>query len=165
MSTNEEPINEDLEFDEALFEDQELIEIQTQLLADAQHLAETYPSASNCRMEQLILQCQAQVAQESNAVVPAGQIPSDVRSARRWYPIAFAFSIGFLVVGSFALMGNWQANPMNEQPVVSNREPTDVEESPPLTVSSMPKELLNASQPELEAIYDQMGLVSVSAEF
>ena len=79
--------------------------------------------------------------------------------------MAIAFSIGFLFVGAFAWMGNEKTDPLNDQPIVSNRDQPIIAEPVPLTVSSMPKELLDASQPELEAIYDRMGLVSISAEF
>lgn len=168
--------------------DAELKEIQAQLESDANHLQSLYPPCHSGQLDQLIQRCmdaaEAPAANrdlENQNLVPEHLVspssstqkttavdsnPNGMLSRRgRLYQFASAICIMTLLVGSIAYLWNRPHRELIEEPIVSRHTEPEVFLVPAVSVSSMPPELMNASQPELEALYDEMPSESVSIEY
>lgn len=160
-------ITDDLISDE-LIENDAWLEMQTQLHTDAQHLAETYPPLSSSRRQDLIERCQ--LARDRSASSAATRESMETVSARHtpWLPLSLSICLGLIVCGTVAWLENRPSYQRDEQPAVAKQLPVEFSRELPVAREQVPRAFLDASQPELEAIYDQndhMRLVTTSFEF
>lgn len=165
---------ENSENEAELRRNEELREIQSQLESDAQHLQALYPPLNASRLDQLVDQCLTVAESSKSEAVPKpvqtngpekSSIEKGSAPSRRWYQVATAVCVGILLSGSLTYFLNQPGTETISKPAVANRSEPIVTSAPAVSVSRMPTELLNASPPELEAIYDEMGYVSTSIEF
>ena len=151
--------------------DEGVREIQSQLESDAQHLFSLYPPMDANRLDQLVNRClvTAETAKEDSdkpvSTASSQDAQKSLSHATRWYQVGTAICIGIMLVGSFVYLWNQPGLESHDQPIVSNQSEAELELVPAVSVSTLPTELLNASQPQLEALYDEMPSESMSIEF
>lgn len=157
--------------------DGELQEIEKQLMSDADHMHSLYPSMNSRRLEELVSKCvieaQECLAEKSDdtsgqkQAVGAEQVRSKVKTGSRvgkWIQFSSAVSL-CVAFASIVFVWNLPTSDEPNQTAESSSTDSDWVETRPVSLEEMPREILNASQPELEAIYDMMPTENVSVEF
>lgn len=168
--------------DEDFLIDGELQEIEKQLMADADHMHSLYPSMNSRRLEDLVSKCLIEAKEyqshenqprKSNATAVQkqaagiGRTHSNVQGGSRvgkWIQFSSVVSL-CVVVASIVFVWNLPTSNESNQTAESSSTDSDWVVTRPVSLEEMPREILNASQPELEAIYDMMPTENVSVEF
>ncbi len=165
---------EDIDPENDFLIDEELREIESQLMSDAEHLHSLYPSMDSSRMDRLVAQCLESASQTSDNQIISNQKPVaseevgiEKNSGRQnhaarwgngpWAKLSLAICVGLTLFFTVSFVLTRSNGEIHNQPIVSNHEDAAVViQSTPVSVSEVPAEILNASQPELVALYDLM---------
>lgn len=146
--------------------DASMLEIQAQLESDAKHLSELYPPMRSNQLKQLVERCQEKVRNcEEPVSQPASASEKSPRRKVAWTQYAMSLCLGFVLVFSVTLLWKNPELNTNANPALSQNDESLALDKSDTQAIEMPAEFLNASQPELEAMYDEVGLVYVAVEF
>ena len=149
--------------------DEELGEIQRQLCDDADRLHALFPVRDAKRLEAFVSASLTPSVSKQEGVdrtgVSRSPVPSGSRRSGKWTRVALTACLGAGLVGAMMWVVKPAAKDSPDEPVASQQAPEAGVKATPASITSLPTEFLNASQPELEALYDLMPKGNVSVEY
>lgn len=171
------------EFDsEDNLSDPALQELASQLKADADHLQDLFPPMHSRKLDDLVSRCLVSHSSISHGSDPVTDPSVETPVAKPLHPktevarkpsfglrrvtqVGIGLCMSLLLIGTIAYLNPTGESNLPEPLVSSEAEPFRLIETTPVSVHQMPPEFLNASQPELEALYDLMPNENVCIEF